>query len=146
MKRILLLLVVVRCCECGVLPQSSQTTHQSQDTSKNYIQHVAIDKTEIKPQSDVTASETNVMSDTTVHESTSGGLKGYSHIKKNSRADHRLQYIMKETEAKIHDLNKRHPNRGNLRTLPGIERLKQENVSSTSSPHTDCLFVCPDGE
>lgn len=150
MNVVLVLVVVVGSCVCGVLPQPTPTTHYPQVTQGNRTQHVVINDKEIKFQPDVVTPETAVKKNTRMHGDKSENVKANNHIRRDSRVSQRLQYILKETEAKILEMNKRHPNRGKLKTLLGLERLKQEEMSwinATSSPHTeDCVFVCPDAE
>lgn len=150
MNVVLVLVVVVGSCVCGVLPQPTPTTYHPLDSQGNYTQHVATNDKEVKVHPDVVTPERAVKNDTRLHVDKSEAVQANNHIRQHSRLSQRLQYILKESEAKILEMNKRYPNRGKLKTLPGLESLKQEEtlrINATSSPHVkDCIFVCPDGK
>lgn len=146
MNVFLIFVVVVGSCVCGVLPRATLTKKQPHTTSGNTSKHVAISEKEMEVQPDAVTLEKEVQKDTRIHNDKSEDVKASNnYIGRKLRADQRLEYILKNTEAKIHEMNKKHPNRGKLKTLPGHEKHKQE--ASRSSPQTkDCTFECPDGE
>lgn len=147
---VLVLVVVVGGSVCGALSQPTLTTHHHRDIPGNYTNHVAITGKEIQVHPDRMTLETEVKTDTRMQGNTYEGLKSHNYIRRKSKANRRLQIILKNTEAKILEINKKHPNRGKLKALPGLERLKEEEIlqiNATLSPHAEnCIFVCPTGE
>lgn len=150
MKAVLVLVVVVGGCVCVVAAQPTTITTPQQETRGNDAKHVATNENEVKVQSDVMTQETDAQNDKGTDDGKSEGVKTRRHFRRRSKADDRLLDILKGTEAKILKMNKRHPNRGKLKTLPGLARLKEEEMSrvnATPARHVrECVFACPDGE
>ena len=143
----LILAVVVGSCVCVAHPQYTHYSHHPRETSPNTTPSHTKGK-EIQ----VPADTENIQIEVKVHVDQSEIQHGKAHIvEEDDRKSHDIQ---RNTEARIFDMNNRYPNRGKLRTLPGLVRLNQEGkphintttTTTTSIQSKSCNFLCPKGE
>lgn len=149
MNIVLVLAVMVGSCVCGVQPQHTRARHHLRNTLRNPTPYISGKETQVL--ADREKFETKEKKAVLVHVGKSEIQKGKTHtIQEDRRNNQRSHYIKRDTEARILDMNKRYPNRGNLKRLPGLMKLKQEYTpesnTNVSRQSKDCTFVCPQGE
>lgn len=137
---IVLVLAVVVCCVCG-----EQPLHNPRGPLHNPNPHIR-KKTQVL--ADRRKLETTGKEDVLGHVDKSDIQSGKTHsISIHEHHKNHSQFCFWNKEDRILNMNNKYLSQGKLKTLPGLVRMKQEEINTTLSlQNKDCTFVCPDAE